>query len=230
VESGTHVLFRTVWGGFRSAECTLAQEVLGGLEPGMLCLADRGFFGFALWEAARGRGAELVWRVKRNLILPCEKRLADGSYLSWIYPSPRDRRHGSGGRAVRVVEYRVQGVHGPGEHCRLITTILDEKRAPALELAALYHERWEIENAFDEVKTHLRGRQIVLRSQKPELVEQEFYGLLLAHFALRGLMHEAAQKADVDPDTLSFVHTFRTVRRKLPAFTALPPSGAPEAA
>ncbi len=84
------------------------------------------------------------------------------------------------------------------------------------ELAALYHERWEIETALDELKTHLRGARIVLRSKKPELVEQEFYGLLLAHFALRGLMHEAALKAHVDPDTLSFVHSLRVVRRKLP--------------
>jgi IS4 transposase len=112
----------------------------------------------------------------------------------------------------------------------LITTLLDETRAPALELAALYHERWEIENTLDELKTHLRGRQIVLRSHKPDLVEQEFYGLLLAHFAIRGLMHEAAQREDIDPDTLSFVHSFRVVKRKLPAFLALPPAGVPQAA
>ena len=107
---------------------------------------------------------------------------------------------------------------------RLLTTVLDDGKAPAQDLAALYHERWEIENVFDEFKTHLRGRQAVLRSKTPELVEQEFYGFLLAHFAIRGLMHEAALKGDLDPDRLSFVHTVRVVRRKLPGFAAIPPS------
>jgi hypothetical protein len=230
LESGTHVLFRTAWGGFREAETTLARRLLDGLRPGMLCFADRGFFGFALWQAARATGAELVWRVKRNLVLPCERCLADGSYLSQIFPSQSDRRRRRGGQPVRVIEYVAQRARGEGERIRLITTLLDETRAPALELAALYHERWEIENTLDELKTHLRGRQIVLRSQKPDLVEQEFYGLLLAHFAIRGLMHEAAHREDIDPDTLSFVHSFRVVKRKLPAFLALPPSGVPQAA
>ena len=96
--------------------------------------------------------------------------------------------------------------------------------ASARELAALYHERWEIETAFDELKTHLRGRRIVLRSKTPDLVKQEFYGLLLAHYAIRGLMHEAAVKAEVDPDEFSFVHAVRVVRRKMPLYAALPPS------
>jgi hypothetical protein len=230
LESGTHVLFRTAWGGFSAAETTLARRVLDGLRPGMVCFADRGFYGFALWQAARATGAELVWRVKRNLVLPCEQRLADGSYRSRIFPTQVDRRRGRGGQQVRVIEYGAERVRGQGERIRLITTILDATRAPALELAALYHERWEIENTLDELKTHLRGRQIVLRSLKPDLVEQELYGLLLAHFAIRALMHEAAQREDIDPDTLSFVHSFRVIKRKLPAFLALPPSAAPQAA
>lgn len=108
---------------------------------------------------------------------------------------------------------------------RLITTLLDSTEAPAEELAALYHERWEIENAFDELKTHLRGNKIVLRSKTPELVAQELYGLLLAHSAVRGLMHEAAHGADIDPDTVSFVHAVRVIPRKLPRYVAFPPSG-----
>ena len=107
---------------------------------------------------------------------------------------------------------------------RLVTTILDHNAAPAEELAALYHERWEIETALDELKTHLRGAQIVLRSKTPDLVKQEFYGFMMAHFAVRGLMHEAALKADEDPDRLSFLHAIRVIRRKLPAFGAIPPS------
>ena len=108
---------------------------------------------------------------------------------------------------------------------RLITTILDPKRAPAHELAALYHERWEIETALDELKTHLRGAQIVLRSKTPELVRQEFYGLMMAHFAVRGLMHEAALQADEDPDRLSFLHGVRVVQRRMARYVAIPPSG-----
>jgi hypothetical protein len=107
---------------------------------------------------------------------------------------------------------------------RLVTTILDHEKVPAKELAALYHERWEIETALDELKTHLRGSKIVLRSKTPDLVRQEFYGFMMAHFAIRGLMHEAAIKADVDPDRLSFLHTVRVVRRKLAVFSAIPPS------
>jgi hypothetical protein len=92
------------------------------------------------------------------------------------------------------------------------------------ELAALYHERWEIETAFDELKTHLRGARIVLRSKTPDLVRQEFYGLLMAHFAIRGLMHEAALQADEDPDRLSFLHAVRVIRRKIVSYGAIPPS------
>ena len=108
---------------------------------------------------------------------------------------------------------------------RLLTTVLDPTAAPAAELAALYHERWEIETALDELKTHLRGARIVLRSKTPALVKQEFYGLLLAHFAIRGLMHEAALQAGEDPDRLSFLHAVRVVRRKLARFASLPPGG-----
>ena len=108
----------------------------------------------------------------------------------------------------------------------MLTSLLDEAAAPAPELAALYHQRWEIETALDELKTHLRGSKIVLRSKTPELVRQEFWGLLLAHFAIRGLMHEAALQADEDPDRLSFLHAVRVVRRKLPLYAAIPPSAA----
>ena len=125
---------------------------------------------------------------------------------------------------MRVIEYELEGVSGAEPLYRLITTILDPGQAPARELAALYHERWEIETALDELKTHLRGSRIVLRSKTPELVKQEFHGLMMAHFAIRGLMHEAALKGDIDPDGLSFIHAVRIVRRKLPHSAAIPPS------
>lgn len=124
-----------------------------------------------------------------------------------------------------MIDYRLTGVKDAEPLYRLVTTLLDPAVAPGEELAALYHERWEIETALDELKTHLRGAQLVLRSKTPDLVRQECYGLLLAHFALRGLMHEAAVKVDADPDRLSFLHAVRVLRRKLPLAVTLPPSG-----
>ena len=114
---------------------------------------------------------------------PVVKRLPDGSYLSRIYASQQDQRRQCNGIVVRVIDYRLEGVEGAEPMYRLAATILDHQQAPATELAALYHERWEIETAFDELKTHLRGERIVLRSKTPDLVRQEFYGLLMAHFA-----------------------------------------------
>ena len=225
VENGTHVLFGSRMADYATSEIALAKTVLPSLSKGMLCLADRGFFGFEMWKQAAATGAELLWRVRKNIQLPCEKRLPDGSYLSRIHPSQQDQRRGRNGVVVRVIEYRLEGVEGAEPLYRLATTILDHELAPAAELAALYHERWEIETAFDELKTHLRGSRIVLRSKTPDLVRQEFYGLLMAHFAVRGLMHEAALRADKDPDRLSFLHAVRVVRRKMAAFVAIPPSG-----
>ncbi len=223
VECGTHVLFGTRMSPYATGENTLAKDVLGALDSAMLCLADRGFFGYEMWRQALATNAQLLWRIKKNAVLPCDKRLADGSYLSRIYPSEKDRRHQTNAIGVRVIEYRLEGVADAEPIYRLVTSVLDPQQAPAQELAALYHERWEIESALDELKTHLRGARIVLRSKTPDLVRQEFYGLLMAHFAVRALMHEAALTASVDPDRLSFIHAVRVVRRKLAAFNAIPP-------
>lgn len=225
VENGTHVLFGTRVGGVTTGEITLAKDVLPSLRPGMLCLADRNFYGFTLWTQAHATGADLLWRIKKNLRLPCEQRLPDGSYLSRVSASPKGQRHGPDGVVVRVIDYTLEGVPGAEPRDRLLTTLLEHDTAPATELAALYHERWEIETALDELKTHLRGARMVLRSKTPDLVTQEFYGLLLAHFALRGLMHEAALKVDEDPDRLSFLHAVRVARRKMARFASIPPSG-----
>ena len=228
VENGTHVLFGSQMDGYRTGEITLAKAVLPSLKKGMLCLADRNFFGFELWKLASGTGADLLWRMKKNMRMAREKPLPDGSYLSHVYPSERDWRHQTNGIVLRVIDYRLEGIEGAEPIYRLATTILDPDKAPAEELAALYHERWEIETAFDELKTHLRGAKIVLRSKTPDLVRQEFYGLMMAHFAIRGLMHEAALKADQDPDRLSFLHAVRVVRRKLHLYAAIPPSAEEE--
>ena len=224
LESGTHVLWAARMDKYKTDEITLASRVVPALRKGMLCLADRFFPGYQLWQKATQTGADLLWRVRKNARLEVDKRLPDGSYLSRIYASTAHRRKRRKAMVVRVIEYRLKDVLGAEIIYRLITTILDPKLAPAKELAALYHERWEIETTLDELKTHLRGAQIVLRSKTPELVQQEFYGLLMAHFAIRGLMHEAALQADEDPDRLSFVHTVHVVQRRMPRYVAIPPS------
>jgi hypothetical protein len=223
LENGTHVLFASRCGKYATGEITLAKQVLASLQPKMLCLADRNYLSYALWQQARQTGAALLWRAKTHLRLEVLERYADGSYRSAIYASERDWRKRRDGLEVRVIEYRLEGVADSEEFYRLVTTLSPEQ-ASAEQLAVLYHERWEIEAALDELKTHLRGARIVLRSKTPQLVEQEFYGLLMAHYAVRGLMHEAALQADKDPDRLSYMHAVRVIRRKLPAAVAIPPS------
>jgi IS4 transposase len=143
-----------------------------------------------------------------------------------LYASPKHRRHDDGGVTVRVVDYRLEGVPDAEPLYRLVTTLLDPTGAPAVELAALYHERWESEGTFAELKVSLPGERLMLRSRRADLAEQELYGLLLAHVALRRLMHEASRQAGCDPDTLSFLHTVRIVRRHLPFHAAFSPSPA----
>jgi len=213
-------------GGYKTSEQALAREVLGRLEEGMLCMAERLFYGYDLWERALSSGAHLLWRVKKNLGLPVEEPLSDGSYLSSVYASPGERRRGENGRRVRVIEYRLLGEGAPEEPYRLITTLLDPEAHPAGELAALYPQRWEIEISYDEFKTHLRGGRVVLRSKSPQLVEQEFYGFMLAHFCIRQLMHEAALSSGVAPLRLSYKHAVEVLKRRLPAYEAgFSPSG-----
>ena len=224
LENGTHVLWAAQLDAYGTDEIRLAQAVVPALQKGMLCLADRFFPSYELWQKAAQTGAELLWRVRQNARLEVDQRFADGSYRSRIYGSTSDRRNQRHPITVRVIEYRLQDVPGAEPIYRLITTILEPRLAPAQELAALYHERWEMETTLDELKTHLRGAQIVLRSKTPELVRQEFYGLLMAHFALRGLMHEAALQADEDPDHLSFLHAVRVVQRRMARAIATPPS------
>jgi hypothetical protein len=224
LENGTHVLWGAHMDTYATDELTLAEKVIPSLRKGMLCMADRFFPSYKLWRMAAKTGADLLWRTRQNARLDVEKRLPDGSYLSRIYASTSDRRNGRNGIVVRVIDYRLKDVAGSEPIYRLITTILDHEQAPAKELAALYHERWEIETTLDELKTHLRGAQIVLRSKTPDLVRQEFFGLMMAHFAVRGLMHEAALKADEDPDRLSFLHSVRVVQRRMARYAAIPPS------
>jgi len=223
-ECGTHVLFGSRMGECRRSEHALAETVFSALQEGMLCMADRLFLCHRLWKQARAGGADLLWRASKSFPLPCYEHFSDGSYRSALYANVYDRRHQRKGLAVRVIEYQLVGVAGAEPRYRLVTSILDSAQAPAEELAALYPQRWEQETALDELKTHLRGARIVLRSKTPDLVRQEFYGLMLTHYAIRGLMHEAALQAKEDPDRMSYTHTVRILRRRLPEFGAIPPS------
>jgi hypothetical protein len=223
VECGTHVITAASIAPYAKSEQAMAASLLPAkLAPDMLVLADRNFYGFKLWKLSCASGAKLLWRVKANLILEREEELPDGSYLSTVYDS-EDRRRESGIK-VRVIDYTLVDSAKPVQDSyRLVTNILDPEAAPALELGAVYHERWEVESVFDEFKTHMRSTSTVLRSKTPELVEQELWGLLLAHFAIRQLMEQAAWRRALDPDRLSFVHALRVVKRKMPQAAALPP-------
>ena len=226
-ECGTHAIFAVALDRYDASEVRLAPALLTRLRPEMLCLADRAFVGFELWREAATSGANLLWRLRANQVLPCRQRLADGSYLSRLYASPAHRRRDEDGLVVRVIEYRLEGVPGAEPLYRLVTTLLDPAAAPAAELAALYHERWESEGTFAELKVSLPGERLMLRSRRADLVEQEVYGQLLVHLALRQLMYEASRQNGCDPDQLSFLHTVRVVRRHLPFHAAFSPSAAP---
>ncbi|MGH2895438.1 MAG: IS4 family transposase [Solirubrobacteraceae bacterium] len=214
-ESGTHAIFDAALGPYASAERTLAEPLLGSLSAEMLCLADRGFYSFECFQKARQTGAQLLWRVMSHMLLPREQPLADGSYLTRIYHNQADQRAKRGGERVRVLEYRLDdpALAADDQRYRLITTILDPDTAPAPELAALYPQRWELESALDELKTHQRGPRVVLRSKSPDGVYQEAWGHLATHYAIRRLMHDAALGADLVPHRLSFIRSLRAARR-----------------
>ncbi|WP_425550425.1 IS4 family transposase, partial [Actinopolymorpha pittospori] len=193
-ECGTHAIVAATMGSWSTGERTLVRRLLPALEPGMLVLADRRFYSYKLWCEVLEVGADLLFRVTSNMILPVLEVLPDGSYRSVLLDSDiqsqvrrrakRRARPGDGplgnpevveavGTPCRVVEYHVDNGDGPSETFRLVTTILDHEDAPAVELAALYSERWEFEVALDEIEIHQLGQGRVLRSKSPEMVRQE---------------------------------------------------------
>jgi hypothetical protein len=217
-ECGTHAITGAAIGAYAESEQALTRRLLGHLGPGMLCLADRGFAGFPLFEAAAATDADLLWRARSNAVLPVLERHDDGSFRSEIVATP-DKRTRANVLTVRVIEYTIDDPGRPdtAERYRLITTILDPAAAPADELAGLYAQRWEIETALDELKTHQRGPRVVLRSKTPDGVRQEIYGHLCTHYAIRALMTLAADDQDIDPDRVSFTRTLRAARRSIRA-------------
>jgi transposase IS4-like protein/DDE family transposase len=239
-ECGTHAVVAAAIGKDGEGEETLTRRVLssGAVGAGMLVLADAGLYSYENFRMVIGAGADAVFRVGANVGLPLLEWLPDGSYLSFI-ADPDEKRKNSyrlrrglaritdlAGTYVRAVDYEVAD-RGDGEEIiTLVTNITDPEEIPAAELAAAYHERWEAELVFDELKTHQRGAGAILRSRKPELVEQEIWGLLLTHYGIRHLMREAADQAELDPDRMSFIRALRVVRRQVSGQAAFSPSQA----
>jgi hypothetical protein len=224
-ECGTHAIFDAVVGAYTQSETVLAEELIARLQPGMLVLADRGFYSYSLWRKATATGADLVWRVKTGLRPRHVQTLADGSWLATI-------RLGGGRKCepvtVRVIDYTIDdnpkagSGDDPGQY-RLFTTILDPAEASATDLAAAYIQRWEIELTLDELKTHQRGPRTVLRSKSPELVLQEIWGHLCCHYAIRTLMTDAAGHSGHDPHRMSFVAALRITRQSIAHQGDFPP-------
>ena len=237
-ECGTHAVIDAELGGVGTGEQTLAERLIARFAPGMLVAADRNFYSYQAWQQASATRAHLLWRVSATLTLPLLEWLPDGSYRSaLINPKIRGRRREAliaAARAgddldpaqamvVRVVEYTIEDRPGSGELFCLITTILDHEFAPAIELATAYSQRWEIELSFDEIETHQTGHHRVLRSKKPELVKQEIWALLLTHYAIRHIMKDAADTIGTDPDDLSFIRSYRAIRRQVTNQAAFSP-------
>lgn len=236
-ECGTHAVVAAQIGTLGVGERELAAGLLEAMAPDMLVIADRGFFSFEFWRDGLLTGAGLLFRVPAGLKLPVLQTLPDGSYLSEVHApklrsssfriplaeasDPRNATH----IPVRVIEYTVSpGLPGgTPETLRLITTISDPDDVTAIELAAAYAQRWEYEISLREIETQMLEPSGGLRSRSPELLRQELWGLLLAHFAIRSLMAEAAVSAGLDPDRLSFMRSISLVRRQVTDQAAFSP-------
>ena len=216
VECGTHAIVAAHIGPWKMQERAQVLDLLWAFAQDMLVIADAGIYSYDLWKAARQTPADLVWRVTDSLDLPVLETLPDGSYRSLIGDPAKKRRNREYSRKggthqidvdlleVRVIEYEIPNRDRRKDTIRLITTILNPAEATAAELAAIYHERWEEESVFDEIETHQRGGSTVLpRSKHTETVRQEIWALLLTHYAIRHLMREAAEQADIDTDRLT---------------------------
>lgn len=220
-EVGTHAIVDAILARCKASEQALAQVIVRSIQATMLVLTDRNFVSVKWLLAVRQRQAQVLSRLAAGCFTQRSSTLADGSYLVTLRPKGQDPL------VLRVIEYRLlprvaqdlallpisrtARPSDPGAVHRLVTTLLDPQQAPALQLIALYHERWEIELVIDEIKTHQRLSPRPLRSKSPALLYQELYGLLLAHYAVRAWMHASALQAAVDPDRLSFTHALHVL-------------------
>jgi hypothetical protein len=213
-EGGTRALLSATYGGSRTGEPTLAAALVPALGPGMLCLADRNFPSFALWRKAAGTGAHLLWRMSASFTLPVLDVLDDGTYISQLKPP---RKADGPPIRVRVIEYTVWTTGADGTRMSelfcVATTLLDPHTAPALELAVLYHERWQAETGIGDMKSTVRGGpEVVLRSQTPDMVAQEFWAMLCVYQAIRDLITQAARPPELDPARISFKRAAEAAR------------------
>lgn len=208
-ETGTHAPIDARVGGYNSGERDPATAMAASA-AGMLVLMDRGFPGVELWKAYTGAGAHLLLRARSCVARRPVRHLSDGTYLARMNLGGQKGAH-PGGVLVRVIEYRIDG----GEVVRLLTDLFDHEAYPASELADLYHERWEAESAYRQVKTFQRGRQEVLRSADPQLVRQEVWAHLVVHRCLTGIIMHLAGGHGIDPDRISFVKVLKHTRRSV---------------
>ena len=225
-ECGTHAVFAAEIGTYSQSEATLAGQLLRRLEPGMLLLADRGFFSYALWRTAIATGSDLLWRIRTDKSAPIPvhvEDLPDGSWLAHLRRTTPASARSEEPMLVRVIDYTIDDGRDNHDTYRLFTTLLDPSEVTATEMAAAYAQRWEVELTFDELKTHQRGPRTVLRSKSPDLVLQEIWGHLCCHYAIRSLMNQAATHAGHDPDRVSFVAALRITRQTLAHPGAFPP-------
>ena len=225
-ECGTHAIFAARIGAYRESEAKLTDQLLDAFDPSMLVLADRGLFSYVLWRKAIATGAQLLWRIRTDQSGPKPTHLRDlddGSWLAHLRGLTPAAARREEPMLVRVIDYTVDDGRDNPTIYRLFTTLTDPAQAPAAELAAAYGQRWEIETAFDELKTHQRGPRVVLRSKSPDLVLQEIWGHLCCHYAIRRLMNDAAAHAGHDPDRVSFTAALRIVRRSVAQQGAFPP-------
>jgi hypothetical protein len=223
-ECGTHAIVEAGFWPCQVSEKAVASRLLRSVAAGMLVMWDRAFHDYDRLHAVLLRGSQVLERLAANIKPEKVRRLSDGSYLARLRPTDKRRRQGEC-LLVRIIEYTITdpALPGYGQRHRLLTTLLDPLAAPALELARAYHERWEIELVIDETDTHQRLAGRPLRSLRPVGVIQELYALLIAHYAIRFLMHEAALQAGVDPDRLSFTHALEVVRDAVPEFQMTAP-------
>ena len=217
VETGTHLIVDALLCPYRIGERLRAIKLLRACSQGMLLMWDRGLHSYRMVYATLNQECQYLGRVAKNVKFPIEKVLEDGSYLSWIAPDRKSKKKGGTRIAVRVIEYTIDSGDGQQTY-RLITSLMDISLFPALLLATEYHQRWEIENTIDELKTHLNGRKTPIRSLNPREVVQEIYGWLLGHYAVRCLMFQAATQAGISPLHLGFTGTLKVLRRAISDF------------
>jgi hypothetical protein len=217
IEAGTHLIVDALMCPYRIGERVRVKKLLRSVAPGMLLMWDRGLHSYPMVQATQKQGCHFLGRVPANVKFVPEQVLDDGSYLAWIHPDGKSKKKGYSKILLRVIEYTIE-TEPEQKTYRLITSLLDPRLYPALVLAREYHTRWEVENTIDELKTHLNGRKTPIRSLNPREVVQEVYGWLLGHWAVRSLMFQASQQAEISPLRLGFTGTLKVIRAAIPEF------------